>query len=478
MKRRASAVWFVGSLALLALLAAVAGILWAESATYAGVTFPTGDAAFADRVIEYVAASCVRDAHDDPEAALGPPDAYPDGCHGCNGCDTNAVALGFRVSELDARGVLVVEFVDNVLVDGVGNDLFVYITNGRPCRVEVSADGFQFYGVGEASSCPTGIDIQSFVPAGLEFRFVRLTDVPADEDHSNCPGASVDAIGAMGPAQQTFAGTASGALNVQPVGELAFALQGGPTSLLIVMDCSSSMAEEVDGEVKIEIAKDVILDLLDDLPTGSNVGLRYFQGCGNSQILVPVVPLNDRAAFRAAVQGLVTRGATPIAYTLDQVRGDFAAVTETKLVLLITDGMETCKGDPVKSAKALIEGGYDLKINVVGFDIGRDSEARDQLMAIAAATGGAFLAAENRDELRDALSLSAPFSYSVFDLEGNLVYTGRLGEASGPELAVGTYQVVIGTQPAITGTVVVSEQQTTTVTIERRDGQYVADFDG
>lgn len=470
--------WFVGGLVLLVFLAIAAGILSATPTTYSGVTFPQGDVAFADRVAEYIAASCVRDAFDDPEAALGPPDAKSDGCRGCQGCDANAVSLGFRVSELDARGVLVVEFVDNRLVDGAGDDLYVYVTNERPCRVEVSADGFQYYFVGEASAYPTGIDIQPFVPAGLEFRFVRMTDVPADEDHSSCPGASIDAVGAMGPGQETFAGTASGSLSVQPVGELALTLHGGATSLLIVLDCSSSMSELVDGEVKIRVAKDVILDLLNDIPTGSSVGLRNFSGCGNSQLLVPIAPMNDRGSLGAAVEALQTRGATPIAYTLEQVRADFAEVAETKLVLLISDGMETCEGDPVQAARDLLAAGYDLKINVVGFDIERSSEARDQLMAIAAATGGVFLAAQNRAELRQALSLSAPFSYSVYDEAGNLVYSGRLGEASGPRLPVGTYRVVINTQPAISGTAVVSEQQTTTITVERQDGRYQADFGG
>ena len=81
----------------LMLLGALGLLLFAEPATYFGVTFPAGDLAFADRVADYLAASCVRDAYDDPEEALGPPDACkPGGCEGCLGCDTNAVSLGFR----------------------------------------------------------------------------------------------------------------------------------------------------------------------------------------------------------------------------------------------------------------------------------------------------------------------------------------------------------------------------------------------
>ena len=465
MKARACAGWVAGGLLLATLLAALAGALSAQSATYGGVSFPIGDRAFADRVAEYVSASCVRDAFDDPEEALGPPDAKSDGCQGCGGCDANAVSLGFRLSDLDTRGHLVLEFVDNTLLDGPGNDLFVYITNDKPCRVEISADGSQYIFVGVTVGYPGAIDIGPFVTPGTEFRFVRLSDVPSDEDHSNCPGPSIDAVGAMGPAEAIAVGEASGRLEVQPVGQLALAGVGGADELLIILDHSSSMAETVLGEVKITVAKEVILDLLNDLGTGSKVGLRAFAGCGTSQLLVPVQPL-DVTAFGSQVTVLTPRGATPIAYTLEQVAGDFSSTAGTKLILLITDGMETCKGDPVKAAEDLLAAGYDLRINVVGFDIGQDSKARDQLMEIAQATGGVFLEASNREELRRALSLSAPFSYSVYDSSGALVYSGRLGEATSPQLPAGSYRVVVNTQPAtVVENVVVLGGQTTIVPI-------------
>jgi hypothetical protein len=465
MKARAYAGWAAGGLLLVALVAALAGALSAQSATYGGVSFPIGDRAFADRVAEYVSASCVRDAFDDPEEALGPPDAKKDGCQGCGGCDANAVSLGFRLSDLDSRGHLVLEFVDNTLLDGPGNDLFVYITNDKPCRVEISADGSHYISVGVTVGYPGAIDIGPFVTAGTEFRFVRLSDVPSDEDHSSCPGSSIDAVGAMGPAEAIAIGEASGNLEVQPVGGLALAGVGGANELRIILDHSSSMAETVQGEVKITVAKEVILDLLNDLGTGAKVGLREFAGCESSELLVPVQPL-DAAAFGSQVSALTPGGATPIAYTLEQVNGDFPSTAGTKLILLITDGMETCGGDPLKAAEDLLAAGYDLRINVVGFDIGQDSKARDQLMQIAQATGGVFLEASNREELRRALSFSAPFSYSVYDSSGALVYSGRLGEATSPQLPAGVYRVVVNTQPVtVVENVVVLGGQTTIVPI-------------
>lgn len=473
MYRRSLTTALAAGLVVLALSVAFAGSVMAEPATYGGITFPHGDQAFADRVVAYVAASCVRDAFDDPEEALGPPDACDTRCDGCNGCSTNAVSLGFRLSVLDNRGFLVVEFTDNALMDVPGNDLFIYITNDKPARVEISSDGLNFIFVGETVGCPGAIDIGPYVAQDERFYFVRLSDVPADEDHSRCPGSSIDAIGAMGVAEVAISGEVFGSLELQPIGELSFALAESPDSVLIILDASSSMLEEIEGEVKIDVAKDVIIDLLGNLPVGANVGFRYFAGCRTNELLAPVGPL-DPVPLQQAVAAIQPRGATPIADALVLAKDDLERIADTKLILLVSDGMETCGGDPVEAAQALISAGFDLRIHVVGFDIGRSLAARDQLVAIAESTGGIYFDASSREELRRALSLSAPFSYTVYDLQGNEVFSGRLGEA-GPQLPEGTYNVVIDTTPPITlNNVEVQGDQTTMITVEQANGGFEA----
>jgi len=442
--------------------------------TYFGVTFPHGDAAFADRVVEYIVASCVRDAYDDPEEALGPPDAYCEGCEGCDGCDTNAVSLGFRLSVIDNRGYLVLEFVDNVLFDVPGDDLFIYNTNHNPARVEISSDGYSFIFVGETVGYPGAIDIAPYVNADDTFRFVRLSDVPADEDHSDCPGPSIDAVGAMGRAEVIVTGEAFGSLELLPVGDLAFAFDSAPSTILIILDTSSSMLEVIEGEVKIDVAKDVIIDLLDNLSDGAIIGIREFGGCGRSELIAPVGPI-QRQLLQTEIRAVEPAGATPIAYALEQVQTDLTSMSDPQVILLISDGMETCGGDPVQSAEDLISLGYDLRIHVVGFDISRNVPARDQLVEIAQTTGGVYYDAESSEELREALSMAAPFKYTVYDTEGAVVFAGRLGD-SGPQLPTGSYTIVIDTTPAITlSNVIVQEQRTTMITVEQSNGGYQAE---
>ena len=393
----------------------------------------------------------------------------------CSCCDTCALSLGFRLSEIDQRGYVTVEFVDNRLVDGPGADLFIYITNGKACRVEISADGASFIPVGDTKGYPGAVDIGPFAQPGQEFRFVRVWDVPADEDTSSCPGPNVDAIGAMGTAQTIS--KAVGTLQVlSGSGELSFSSSPIASGLLIALDTSSSMGDPFDGSTKIEVAKGLLAELVDSFPDASLVGLRSFSGCDqDSRLLVPIGAL-DRTAFKTQIRSLQPGGATAIQGLLEQAKLDFAGVPGRKTILLVSDGSETCGGDPVAAAKALIATGYDLKVAVVGFGVAGDTRARDELSAIAAATGEIYFSAETSEALRAALrraSLS-PVRYGVFDAQGRQVLTGALGDPD-PNLPVGTYRVVIDTTPPLeVPNVCVERERTTQITLTRSTDGYSA----
>ena len=432
----------------LAIVTMAAGVALAQATTYAGVTFPFGDISFADRAVSYDMASCVDLPYSDASAALGPPDCCDNPCQGCEGCDPCAVALGFRLSEIDMRGSLVLQFTDNVLRDVPGDDLFVYITNKKACRVEISSDGVNYLLVGEVSGYPGAIDISPFVSSDQQFTFVRLSDVPADEDSSRCPGPSIDAVGAMGdPVAVQETGKVLGSLELLPAGALALTVGGAPQNLLIILDTSSSMSESFEGSTKIVVAKQVLSDLISDLPDGMDVGLRIFGGCENSQLLLPISTL-DRTALHATIAGISTGGPTPIAYTLEQTKGDFANVSGKKLILLVSDGQETCHGKPVQAAKDLLAAGYDLRIDVVGFDVAGQDGTAEKLREIANATHGTYYDAQSSKELRAAVQSIITVRYQVFDSQGQKVFEGIIGDTV-PQLKAGTYKLVLLSNPNV-----------------------------
>ena len=279
-------------------------------------------------------------------------------------------------------------------------------------------------------------------------------------------------MGAMGQLRQiSEKGEAFGSLELLPTGELSLLVGQTPQDLLLILDTSSSMAEPFENSTKIEVAKKVLDEVVGALPDGMNVGLRIFGGCNNSELLRSISPL-DRSALQAQIKAIQTGGPTPIAYTLEQAKNDFANISGVKLILLVSDGMETCHGDPVAAARKLLTAGYKLRIDVIGFDVANQPKAREQLKEIAESTNGEYYTAQSSKQLRDALHVSIQITYHVYNKDGTEVFAGVVGEA-GPKLPPGTYRVVLDTPtPVVVENVAVEPGQTTKIEVNRSDGSY------
>ena len=127
--------------------------------------------------------------------------------------------------------------------------------------------------------------------------------------------------------------------------------------------------------VAIDLAKDVLKELGQSvLPNGLAVSLRVFghdhPGSCENQLLLPLAPL-DRGLFAAAVEGVqsVNEARTSIAATVRQAGQDLADISGSASIVLVTDGEETCGGDPMAEIKRLRAAGINTQLNIVGFAI-------------------------------------------------------------------------------------------------------------
>ena len=106
----------------------------------------------------------------------------------------------------------------------------------------------------------------------------------------------------------------------------------------------------------------ILQDVAEWFPGELNLALRAYgnssaselNDCSDSQLLVGFGEKN-RGQIREAVTELSPLGQTPLAYALNQVGEDFAQVSGERAVVLVTDGIESCGGDPVAAAQALSE---------------------------------------------------------------------------------------------------------------------------
>jgi Ca-activated chloride channel family protein len=186
-------------------------------------------------------------------------------------------------------------------------------------------------------------------------------------------------------------------------------------NILIILDCSYSMDDKIDGQRKIDIAKTVINNVLEELPKNINVGLRvyghqdgflFFDGCKATELLVPVAS-GTQNIITEKMKKLDAVGWTPICYSFEQaINNDFSGMDGKKRIILVSDGMETCGGDPCQFAVDLMKKRTDITIDVIGFNIESDPEAVSQLKCVALATYGKFYTANNASQFTDSLKRS------------------------------------------------------------------------
>jgi hypothetical protein len=120
--------------------------------------------------------------------------------------------------------------------------------------------------------------------------------------------------------------------------------------VLIVLDGSNSMWGRVDGTEKIVVAREVLAGMLADLPPGTAVGLAAYghrreTDCDDIEVLLPV-GTHPRAALDAAIRRVQPRGMTPITAALQRVVEQLDRAAGPTHVVLVSDGKETCDGDP------------------------------------------------------------------------------------------------------------------------------------
>jgi len=176
---------------------------------------------------------------------------------------------------------------------------------------------------------------------------------------------------------------------------------------IIVLDVSNSMWGQIDGIAKILIAREVIGDLVTDLEEDIDFGLvayghRTKADCGDIETVVPVGEL-DPAGFKSAVNTLQPQGRTPLTAAVRQAAEQLNFTTRSARIVLVSDGVESCDGNPAALAAELGENALDLTVHVIGFDVS-DIDDQSGLEALASLNGGLYLTPDTSQELKDDLN--------------------------------------------------------------------------
>jgi hypothetical protein len=154
---------------------------------------------------------------------------------------------------------------------------------------------------------------------------------------------------------------------------------------------------------------------------------------------IPLRPL-DVADVTAVVGGIqaMNLAKTPIGRSLELVVEDLAGATGNRAVVLITDGEETCGGDPRAVIERLTRSGFDIRVNIVGFAVD-DLALEEEFEAWARAGGGRYVEAHDGEQLARAMGSSLEEAFEVLD--GSEVVATGVVNGDPVELPPGAYRV-------------------------------------
>ncbi|HRS54023.1 MAG TPA: VWA domain-containing protein, partial [Bacteroidales bacterium] len=199
------------------------------------------------------------------------------------------------------------------------------------------------------------------------------------------------------------------------------------TRIIFIFDASLSMTGKWQSDLKINIAQKLLSELLDSLINVPNLelGLRVFghlkkfppQDCNDTKLEVPLAKGNI-LKIKNKLKAITPKGTTPIASSLEATARDFPPCDNCRnIIILITDGIEECQGDPCAVSLYLQKKGIILKPFIIG--IGKNfKEAFDCV--------GTYFDATSEQSFKTALNIvitqalnSTTAQVNLLDINGN-----------------------------------------------------------
>jgi len=180
------------------------------------------------------------------------------------------------------------------------------------------------------------------------------------------------------------------------------------TRILFVLDGSGSMYAKMGVDNRITVAKRLLSRMVDSLKYQDEVelALRVYghqsiktdRNCKDTRLEVPFSQSNH-AAIKEKIKNLRPKGTTLIAYSLQEAAYDFPKSPGVRnIIILITDGIEECDGDPCAVSTALQKQGVVLRPFIIG--LGLTAEFKTQFECV-----GRYFEAETEDDFEEVLNV-------------------------------------------------------------------------
>ncbi|WP_028777333.1 vWA domain-containing protein [Shimazuella kribbensis] len=191
------------------------------------------------------------------------------------------------------------------------------------------------------------------------------------------------------------------------------------THVEILLDASGSMASSVNGGTKMDLAKESVQKFVKNMPEGTLVTLRIYGhkgsnaskdkdiSCKSSELVYPFGLYNEEE-FSKSLKKFKPTGYTPLALAILQAKKDLEIQkmksndrNTRNIIYIVSDGIETCGGDPINASQILHNSEINAVVNIIGFDV--DDAGQKALQAVAKAGAGKYSTVESGEELANYL---------------------------------------------------------------------------
>jgi Ca-activated chloride channel family protein len=148
------------------------------------------------------------------------------------------------------------------------------------------------------------------------------------------------------------------------------------TRILFILDASGSMSDKWERSTRMTVAKKTLCELVDSLKNIPylEIGLRVYghewdkryNNCKDTKLEVPFRPGNHDA-IKMRIKNIEPKGTTLIAHSLKEAASDFPIDKNSRnVIILLTDGIESCGGDPCDLSRELQKRKIFLKPFIIG----------------------------------------------------------------------------------------------------------------
>ncbi|WP_210367931.1 VWA domain-containing protein [Bacillus sp. REN3] len=199
----------------------------------------------------------------------------------------------------------------------------------------------------------------------------------------------------------------------------------------VILDSSGSMANKLGGKTRMELAKESIERFASSLPREANISLRVYGhkgtgsdkdkkvSCSSNELIYPMQAYNKESLSKA-LGNFKPAGWTPLAKAIAEAQKDLSQYkgdNNKNIIYIVSDGIETCGGNPVAAAKSLKDSGIAPVVNIIGFDVaGKDQQ---QLQDVAKAAGGTYANVKSQQQLYDEFNKTVEESLEWLNWKNN-----------------------------------------------------------